>query len=438
MKKAFLITVGIFYMAMVPGCNLPFGTQTPMANSSITRSEKPRLMAPDVPQGDLNQLAQGNTAFALDLYHAASGDQDNVFFSPYSVSLALAMTYAGSRANTEQQMAGVMHYDLPQDKLHPGFNWLDQELAGRKNIENGSAGADGKGFRLNVVNDIWGQDGYSFLSPFLDTLSGNYGAGLRRLDFQKDPDKARLIINDYISEHTEQRIKDLIPSGIIDTLTRLVLTNAIYFNASWLYQFSPDKTGDGLFTRLDGTQITVPMMHYQDPASLGYFQGNGFQAVEMPYEGSKLSMVILLPDEGQFESFQSSLNADKLTQVLGQEASELMYLTMPKFSFSSKFMLSKVLIGMGMNDAFSPADADFSGIDGSRNLYIGEVIHQAFVKVDEAGTEAAAATAVIMQVAAMPVQQKNVIIDRPFVFLIRDVPTGTILFMGRVLEPVQS
>jgi len=393
----------------------------------IARSAKQRVASPDVATSDVADLVNGNTAFAFDLYRVLKEGDGNLFYSPYSISLALAMTHAGARGETEQQMADTLHFILSQDRLPPAFNGLDLELARRG---EGAEGKDEEGFRLNIVNAIWGQEGYGFLSEFLDVLAQNYGAGLRLLDFVNAPEESRVTINDWVSDQTEGRIENLIPQGVIDELTRLVLTNAIYFNAAWAAPFEPDQTADGAFHLLDGGEVTVPMMRQTE--SFGYAEGEGYQAVELPYDGWELAMVVLLPEAGQFEPFEGSLDAERVNGIVKGLAHRQVALTMPKFEFESDFSLKDSLAAMGMPDAFS-AEADFSGMTGDRDLFIAEVIHKAFVSVDEAGTEAAAATAVVMAELAAPMEPVEVTVDRPFIFLIRDVETGAVLFVGRVV-----
>ncbi|MBA7632654.1 hypothetical protein ES703_40206 [subsurface metagenome] len=397
--------------------------------SEIIRSEKQRVTSPDVNEADLETLVTGNSAFAFDLYQTLREEDGNLFYSPYSISLALAMTYAGARGETAQQMADTLHFVLYQDSLHPAFNSLDIELSQRG---EGAKGKDGEGFRLNIVNAIWGQDGYQFLSEFLDVLAENYGAGLRTLDFANAPEESRITINNWVSDQTEDRIEDLIPQGLIDALTRLVLTNAIYFNAAWQHPFSEDITEDGPFYLLDGGEVTVPMMRQTE--SFSYAEGDEYQAVELPYDGRELSMVILLPRAGQFEAFEGSIDAQVVDAILKGLESRQVALTLPEFEFESYFHLKEILAAMGMPVAFS-GDADFSGMTGNRDLFIAEVIHKAFISVDEAGTEAAAATAVVMKEIAAPLEPIEVTIDHPFIFLIRDIETGTILFVGRIVNP---
>jgi len=326
-------------------------------------------------------------------------------------------------------MAATVQFLLEQERLHPAFNWLDAELAQRG---EGAEGKDGEGFRLNIVNAIWGQKDYSFMPAFLDVQAENYGAGLRILDHINETEKSRLTINNWVSEETEGRIEDLIPQGAIDAWTRLVLTNAIYFNAAWEYPFDENVTADGPFYLLDGGQVTVPMMKQAE--SFGYTDGEGFQAVELSYDGGELSMVILLPEVGHFQAFEEGLEAPQVDDIIGGLHVAHVTLAMPKFEFDSEFSLKDTLADMGMPIAFSGA-ADFSGMTGASDLYISEVLHKAFVSLDEAGTEAAAATAVVMKETGMPTELVEVTIDRPFIFLIRDIETGAILLVGRVINP---
>ena len=402
---------------------------TQPAAAEVLKSDKERITSPDISTNEQALLVEGNSAFAFDLYQALKGEEGNLFYSPYSISLALVMTYAGANGETAQQIADTLKFLLEQERLHPAFNWLDAELAKRG---EGAEGKDGEGFRLNIVNAIWGQKDYEFLPDFLDVLAENYGAGLRILDFITETEKSRLAINQWVSDQTEGRIEDLIPPGAIGALTRLVLTNAIYFNAAWEYPFDKKMTADGRFYLLDGGQVTVPMMKQTE--SFGYTEGQGYQAIEVLYDGGELSMVILLPEDGKFEAFEDGLQAEQVEDIIsGLQLTEVA-LTMPKFEFDSEFSLKDTLPEMGMPIAFS-SSADFSGMNGNRELSISDVLHKAFVAVDEAGTEAAAATAVIMELTAAPEPPVEVTIDRPFIFLVRDIETGAILFVGRVMNP---
>jgi len=424
MKKVLMAVLMVITILALAGCAQPVAGE-------IVRSDKERVTSPNVNEVELVTLADGNNAFAFDLYHAVleNKDIDNFFYSPYSISLALAMTYSGARGETAQQMSDTLHFLLPDEKLHQAFNKLDMELASRG---EGAAGKDGEEFRLNIVNAIWGKQDYPFLTGFLDNLAENYGAGLRTLGFASDPEGSRQTINQWVSKETEERIKDLLQKGDITPSTVLVLTNAIYFNAAWLYPFDEDSTREGNFHLLDNNSITVPMMRQTE--SFGYTEGENYQAVELMYDGSELSMIILLPRAGEFESFEAELDAQHAMNILNDLSYAPVALTMPKFKYESKIYLKEILSKMGMPVAFT-GGADFSGIAGQRDLWIDNVIHQSFVDVDEAGTEAAAATAVVMVESAAPGEPVEVTIDRPFIFLIRDIATNSILFVGRVVNP---
>ena len=409
----------------------PPPTETPATEepqSNEVRSEKTRVAVPLATDSELTDLVRGNNDFAFNLYQKLREEESgNLFYSPYSISLALAMTYTGARGETERQMSNALHFILSQDKLHPAFNALDLQLASRG---EGSSGTEGKGFRLNIANAIWGQQGYDFLQDFLDKLAENYGAGMRIANFTEAPENSRVTINDWVAQQTEEKIKDLIPSGAIDNLTRLVLTNAIYFNAAWLHTFDERATAEGDFHLLTGNSIKVPMMRQTE--SFGYVRGTGYQAVELLYDGSEISMVILLPDKGTFDSFEKSLNAELIGRISKDLRRNRIELTMPSFEFEAQFKLGAMLQKMGISDAFNPQLADFSGMDGTKRLSISDAFHKAFVLVNENGTEAAAATGVVIGVTSLP---PRVAVDRPFIFLIRDIATNTTLFVGRVMDP---
>ena len=387
-------------------------------------------------------LVRGNSAFALDLYATLAAEEGNLFFSPYSISLALAMTYAGARGETERQMAEVLGFP-PQDAAHDAFNALAADLAARSEAQRESLGD--AAFRLNIVNSVWGQEGHPFLQPFLDTLAESYGAGVRPTNFMESPEDAREAINDWVEEHTEDRIKDLIPPGIINKLTRMVLANAIYFDAQWRHQFYEGSTKMEPFYLLDGGIIDVPMMNVTE--EFGYADGDGYQAVRLPYLGGAL-MLAIVPDRGSFREFEQSLDRQAVSRIVEDLMLHEVTLKLPKFEFESKFKLSETLEAMGMPNAVDTdprsSKADFSGMDGASCiagdrpcLAIDEVIHKAFVSVDEVGTEAAAATAVVMtELDSFPPERPKatLTIDRPFIFLIQDW-TGTIFFLGRVEAP---
>lgn len=391
------------------------------------RSDKQRITSPQVANTDLDAQVKGNTAFGLELYQQIRTQPGNLFYSPHSISLALAMLQAGAVGGTEQQLAHTMHY-LPQGQLHPVLNRLDLELARRG---AGAKAADGQPFRLNIVNAIWGQRGYPFQAPFLDTLALNYGAGLHLLNFMDQPDPSRLTINSWVEQKTEKRIKDLLPQGSITSMTRLVLTNAIYFNAAWADPFKAEQTQDEAFTKLDGSKKTVSMMNGTLEAT--FTKGSGYHAAALPYDRHELSMLVIVPDAGTFASFEQGLTAKVVDGIVSQLKQAQVTVKLPRFEFTQPLKLRDTLIAMGITDAFSDK-ADFSAIDGTRSLFVSEVLHKAFVKVNEKGTEAAAATAVVMAGSAMP-DPATLQADRPFIFLIRDHATGAVLFVGRVVAP---
>jgi serpin B len=403
----------------------------PAPSANIVQSNVQREIKPSVPESDTQTLVEGNNAFALDMYRSLRGDDGNLIFSPFSISLALAMTYAGARGDTESQMADALHFDLPQSQLHPAFNALDLGLA-----ERGKSGSkDQNPLQLNIVNAVWAEQNFPFLPDFLDTLALNYGAGIHQADFITQYEPVRKEINNWVSNETKNKINDLLPQGVLNPDTRMVLVNAIYFKADWLNQFDANDTNDQPFHLLDGSTVTVPMMS-QD-TYVPYAKGDGWQAVEFPYAGETAAMDILVPDEGNFEAFDSSFDIATLDTMLNGLQPTSMTFGLPKFTFTRDFGLNAQLSALGMPDAFDPDRADFSGMTGKPDLFISDVIHKAFVAVDEKGTEAAAATAVIMELASAPMYEVTLIVDRPFIFIIRDTVSGQILFMGRVVNPAQ-
>jgi serpin B len=406
---------------------------------NVVQADKPRL-EPDATAAELEALAAGNSAFAFDLYQKLRQEgEGNLFYSPYSISAALAMTYAGARGGTEQEMADTLRFTLPQAQLHPAFNALDITLTGQggeEADESEDAAESGDAFQLSIANALWGQEGYEFLPEFLDTLAQNYGAGMRTLDFVQETETARQTINRWVEENTEGKIVDLLQPGMLNSMVRLVLTNAIYFNGKWALPFEANDTHDETFHRLDGSTVQVPMM--SQTGGFRYTEGDGYQAVELPYRDSNMSMVLVLPAESRFEEIEAAFSAQMLQDVGEALDFEQVHLTVPKFEFESEFELGEALVAMGMASAFGLGGdgADFSGMTGDRALAISAVIHKAFVAVDEEGTEAAAATAVIMLEAAAPMDEAvEIKLDRPFLFLIRDGETGTVLFVGRVMDP---
>ncbi|MDI1484300.1 serpin family protein [Polyangium sp. y55x31] len=409
-----------------PGANNTGDCHDPNTPGCVVTSGAQRITSPNVPSADLDALVDGNTAFAADMYKALRSEPGNLFYSPHSISSALAMTWAGARGQTETDMAKALHFTLPQAQLHPAFNALDLALASRGKDAKGS---DGQGFRLNVANAVWGQVKYPFEASFLDVLALNYGAGMNIVDFVEAQDQALSLINGWVEKKTEGKIKDILAPDSIDASTRLVLTNAVYFNAAWRTPFEEENTQNASFTTDDGATVTVPMM--QGYIEAPYGKGADYAAVELPYDGDELSMVLVLPDD--LDAFESSLDAARLSEVVGALSEHSVDTRLPKFKFESKFSLVKPLDALGMGIAFT-GGADFSGINGTGGLAISDVIHQSFVSVNEAGTEAAAATAVIVGETSAP-EPAAITFDKPFLFFIRDIATKSVLFVGRVADP---
>jgi serpin B len=447
MKKIFSFLIAAIMLLSVVGCTqtvttTPTSPTTPVIYTTppttpvgtpvsfkVVKSDEPRIASPNVTDTQLSTLVSGNNNFAFNLYQQLKKNSTgNMFYSPYSISTALAMTYAGAAGDTAKQMSTALQFTLPQAQLHPAFNQLALDLASRG---QNAKGTNGKSFSLNIANALWGQQDYKIQPAFLNTLAQNYGAGMNLLDFVNSPEDSRVTINNWVSSQTNNRINDLLPQGSIDSLTRFVLTNAIYFDAAWQDPFAKESTHDGTFNLLDGSTVTVPMMNREGGYS--YIQGTGYQAIELPYDGNEIAMDIIMPDTGKFTAFESAMTAEKINGIIGSLKNSFLALTLPKFSFDSSFSLKSALSALGMPIAFSDTSADFSGITGNTDLHISDVVHKAFVAVDEEGTEAAAATGVVIGLAAMP--QYSLTVDQPFIFLIRDLQTNSILFVGRVLNP---
>jgi len=377
---------------------------------------------------EARSVAEGVNAFALDLYAELKGREGNLFFSPYSISTALAMTYAGARGATALQMANCLHFTLGQERLHPAIKRLIDDLNAR---------AEGGGFELSVTNALWGQKGKRFIEDFTKLLENNYAAGMKQADFENEADAARPEINAWVEKETRGRIKHLIGPGVLDELTRLVLANAVYFKGAWLSAFREHNTRDRDFTLRDGGKVKARMMFRG--GGFWYGQFDGLQVLELPYRGGGLSMVVLLPAEHDgLPGLEATLTERELGAWLGRLRWREVIVHLPKFRMTSDFSLARTLASMGMGDAFVLGKADLSGIDGTRELFISHVLHKAFVDVNEEGTEAAAATAVAVKRRRPSGRQRTPPVfraDRPFLFLIRDRRTGAVLFMGRVVNP---
>jgi serpin B len=396
----------------------------------VVRASVSRARVTDVTPAEMTSLVDGNTRFALDVFAAATADGGNVIVSPFSVAAALTMAYAGARGDTATQMAGTLALGLADDRIHAARNQLDLTVTtpGVPTPDD-----DRDPFTIAIANSLWGHNDYPFLDEFLELLAVNYDAGLNLVDFVTATEQARVAINDWVEEHTNGRIEDLIPQGVITTLTRLVIVNAIWFKASWQHQFDPANTTDGPFTLLDGSTVTVPLMNQR--ARVTYHDGDGYTAVRLPYAGDA-AMEIILPDTGLFEEVSRRFGRGEIGDIPFTDHE--VTLTMPKWEFSSDVGLKQILQDLGMVAAFTepslPDGADFTGITAARELFIHDVLHKAFIAVDEEGTEAAAATAVIIGLESMPAQA-TMAIDRPFIFTIEHSSTGEVLFVGQVVDP---
>lgn len=373
--------------------------------------------------------ATGVRAFAGDIYRDLAKRSGNVVFSPYSIAVALAMTRAGAAGETAAQMDTVLHADQVGD-LDAAFNAIDQALAKRPGTYD--VGQQKIPLELATANRLWGQKDFEFSRTFLDRLSAYYGAGVGIVDYVNAREAARAAINQWVSDRTKARIPELIKEGVLNELTVLVLTNAVYMKARWEHPFEPTATKAAPFHGLDGRDTQVQLMRGAAD-SYAYTKGAGYQAVRLPYVKG-LSMTVLLPDAGAFGSFESSLDGPRLDQIRAAMTQKQVVVSLPRFEFRMATSLKDTLARLGMPIAFTDG-ADLSGITPNTKLLIQDVVHEAFISVDEKGTEAAAATAVVVGRTSAPTDLVEFTVDRPFVFLITDDETGVILFMGRVLDP---
>jgi serpin B len=373
---------------------------------------------------ELQAIAKANNQFAFDLYGHLGRGEGNLFFSPTSISTALAMTYAGAEGATEKEMASVLRFTLAETEVHPAFASLMATLNAPKKDT----------YELRIANRLWGQAGYGFLPNFLTTTRKQYNAELAQVDFVKEAEKSRLEINAWVEEQTNNKIKDLMPPNSATDLTRLVLTNAIYFKGKWRHEFDKKVTKNAPFTVSAREKVDVPLMFESE--RFKYSETADLQLLEMGYKGDDLSMLVLLPKKvdglPRLEKDLTAANLDKWSSAMRVQEVQT-YL--PRFKLTEQFQLNSTLAEMGMPSAFDPGKADFSGMNGKRDLFISAAVHKAFVEVNEEGTEAAAATGIAVGVTSAPAEPKVFRADHPFVFMIRENRTGSILFMGRVVNP---
>lgn len=402
MKKCFVVFILSNIIILSPGC-----PTAPSATDDPVKIDK-----------NVMDAAQSVNKFAIDLYGKLKGQEGNLFLSPSSISTALAMTYAGARGETAAEMKKVLHFTLDDKDLHPAMGNLTKLLSQKH-----------EGCSVSIANALWGQKGYCFLEEFLDLTQQNYGAGLQQVDFAGATEQARKTINTWVEENTNSKIKELLKKKHMDNDIELILTNAIYFKGTWEYPFKKEDTRREKFDLSKEKSIQTELMYMRKPV-LRYMEGKGFKALELPYAGQEVSMVIFLPYRVDgLPEFEKSLTKENVAKWLAEmQKTPLLAVAIPRFKMTCEFELEDSLMEMGMVSAFGES-ADFSGMSGGKGLYILDVILKAFVDVNEEGTEAAAATAVSV---------KNGYIfhaDHPFLFLIRDNRTGAILFLGRLVDP---
>ena len=365
------------------------------------------------------------------LFGALRGQPGNLVLSPYSVAVALAMGLNGAAGETAAEMSRVLGAD-DLSRFNGGLNALTQYvegLAGRVELSDGTS----DDLVLAAANQLFGQRDTTWAEPFLDTLAREYGAGMRLVDYVADPEGARLLINGWTAEQTRDRIPEIVPEGVLDELARLVLVNALYLKAPWDVAFEPERTELRAFRTEDGRSLEVPtMMRGLDTA--GYASGDGWEAVRIPYAGRRLAMTVVLPAAGALEDLSGAVAGGGLDAMLSAVRPAPVQLWLPTWEFRTQVGLVEALQGLGMRTAFDPARADFTGMTAEERLHVSAVLHEGFIAVDEAGTEAAAATGLVMAGTSAPVYTE-VVVDRPFLFVIHDVAHGTPLFLGRVVDP---
>jgi serpin B len=426
---------------LISGCTGP--AQKPAVNPSPASSPQETSVITTVP-GTTNpgnaqpgeSVAAANNRFASDLYTSLAKNPanagNNLFFSPFSISSALAITGEGAKGKTQDEIFSVFHFPKNDTVRQSGFARINEGI----NLAN-------TGYTLRTANALWAEKSYPFLPAFTGIARQYYSAEVTNPDFKNTPEESRATINQWVEQKTEDKIRDLLPSGSIDSLTRLVITNAVYFNGTWVRQFDAAQTKEADFRTGTGTPVKVQMMQdTSKEAEYVYAETNSVQYIELPYahnSGKALSMIVILPKGDDLKSAEAALSINNLSALQNSSDSQRVMLYLPKFRMETEYRLPGTLSAMGMPTAFTPGAADFSGMDGTKELFISDVIHKAFIDVNEEGTEAAAATAVVMGGAAAPGASPPIFrADHPFVFLIQDKETGTILFIGRVVNPAGS
>lgn len=379
------------------------------------------VLAEDAGENTIS-IVHSNSSFALDLYGKLKNEQSNLFFSPWSISTVLAMTYAGARGDTGKEMSQVLQFNLDAEEIPPTFAKLIGELNGVRNKGN---------IQLSIANALWTDKNLKLLSSFVELARNNYHAEINYADFGGEPERARSQINNWVESQTNSKIKDLIKPGMLDSMTSLLLINAIYFKGNWTIRFEESNTRESDFWIDPGASVKVPMMtrldHYK------YMESDSIQMLEFSYKGNDLSMVVILPkSKNGLSTVEASFNMENLSSWLSGLKMHKVEVFLPKFKITGEFDLDDTLSSLGMPDAFNRKTADFSGIGGTKNLFISSAIHNAYVEVNEEGTEAAGASSTELQTLSMPIVFQA---DHPFIFLIRENRTGSILFIGRILNP---
>ncbi len=411
MKKGYLLIIALFASSIfLAGCN---GPATPLGDETGWTS------------GGVNDVVNANNQFALDLYSEFRDNPGNVFFSPWSISTAVTMTYEGAKGQTADEIKDVFHFSDNDAVRRPSFARVQNKINAAQSE-----------YLLRSANALWAEQTYPFLEEYTDLVEKYYSARVENMDFINDPEGSTETINIWVENQTNNKIQDLLPQGVINSDTGLVLTNAIYFKGTWVNEFDKADTKEGDFYIAPNNTVSAEMMNLSDE-EFNYAENDELQILELPYKGENLSMLVLLPRGNDIISLENSLTAEKLSELRNEMVMQEVIIALPKFKVETKYSMRQTLKDMGMPTAFKEGGADFSGMDGTRNLFISNVIHQAFVEVNEEGTEAAAATAVVMEILSSgPMTIFNA--DHPFIFIIQEKETRNILFLGRVSDPTKQ
>lgn len=444
-RRELLAGAGLLMTGALAGCSAPLGTGESAAEAipgvGVVSGGVDRE-ASSVPPWVVERLVRDNARFALDLHEqlVSETDRPNLLTSPYSVSVVLAMTYAGARQETADQMASALSFDV--EELHPAFNTLDRTVdppggatGTTTTTAGGPRGDERLPFRLNTVNAVWGQEGFPWREAYLEELARYYGAGLHTVDFRANHERARELVNRWVAARTDDEIVELFPPDSLGATTRMVLTNAVHFQANWATEFDEAQTEPAPFTTLGGSTTEVPMMRLEGQRLPNAELGDT-QVIELPYVGDTVGLVVLVPPEGELEAFERDLDTDTLFEAFQRLTSSDGTLRLPRFAFESAISLPEALEALGMEAPFDPNRADLRGMyraeEAGQELFLGDVRHRTAIEVDEHGTSAAAASGVQVQMLSASMDPYEVTVDRPFLFCIRHRPTDAVLFLGRV------